>query len=167
MLLPVTISVPRSFFWRALPAALKVNAELSVSVAPAATSMPTVAALRLKVRDEVKVSVARKPWVPEFAERRTTLAESPRAASLVTDRTPAVTSKMEPPPPNVLVPVSSKVPAPDLVRTTLPAPVRPPLTTPSKRRPARVLELLAVATLKTGAVAETVVARTKLSARRS
>ena len=159
-------NLPRSFFCRALPAA-PVNALVSVKVAPVATSMPTVAALRLKVRAVVKVSVARKPWVPEFAERRTTLAESPRAASLGTDRMPAVTSMIEPLPPKVLVPVSSKVPAAALVKTVAEAPVAPPLMTPVNLSPARVLELLAVETLKIGAAPETDVASAKLSAMRS
>ena len=155
-------SVPRSFFCRALPAA-PVNALVSVSVAPGTTSMPTVAALRLKVRAVVKVSVARKPWVPEFAERRTTLAGSPRAVLLGTARMPPMTSMIEPPPPKVLAPVSSKVPLPILVK---PVAAEPEMT-PVSRRPAKVLELLAVDTLKTGAAPETEDSSAKLSATRN
>ena len=160
-------NVPRLFFCRALVAAENVKGEVNVSVAPGLTSMPTVAALRLKVRAVLKDEVARKPWVPEFAERRTTLAESPRAALLGTARTPAVTSMMESLPPKVLAPVSSKVPLPVLVRLIAEEPVAPPLMTPVNRSPARVLELLAVDTLKTGAAPETDDASAKLSATRN
>ena len=49
-LFAVTMSVPRSFFWIALAAALKVNAVSNVAAVPAVTSIPTVAAFRLIVR---------------------------------------------------------------------------------------------------------------------
>ena len=166
-LLASMTNVPRSFFCRALVAAENVKGEVNVSVAPGLTSMPTVAALRLKVRAVLKDEVARKPWVPEFAERRTTLAESPRAASLGTARMPAVTSTMELLPPKLLVPVNSKVPAPDFVKTVAEVPGAPPLMVPLRRRPERVLELLAVDTLKTGATPETDDSSAKSSAMRS
>ena len=49
-LLAVMMSVPRSFFCRALVAALNVKAVSKVAVVPAVTSIPTVAAFRLIVR---------------------------------------------------------------------------------------------------------------------
>ena len=78
-------SVPISFFCRALPAP-PVNAELSVSVLPLLTSMPELAALRLKVRAVLNVSVARKPLVRLLVLIRTTLVEWPRAPSFATER---------------------------------------------------------------------------------
>ena len=50
LLFAVMLRVPRSFFWMALIAALKVNGVSSVAVVPVVTSMPAVAALRRRVR---------------------------------------------------------------------------------------------------------------------
>ena len=78
--------VPRSFFCRALPTAERVNGLVSVSVLPLLTSMPELAAFRLKVREVLNVSVTRKPLVRLFVLMRTTLVESPRAPSFATER---------------------------------------------------------------------------------
>ena len=159
--------VPRSFFCRALEAVLKANGALRVSVSPATTSTPTVAAFRLKVRAVENVPAARNPWVPELAESRMTFPAFPNAESAATDRMPPVISTIDPEPPNVLVPASSKVPAPSLPRTTADAPVAPPLRVPVRRRPDGVLDVLAVDTLKTGPEPATRLARVMLSAIRS
>ena len=62
-------------------------------------------------------------------------------------------------PPKLLVAlVSTMVPAPALVKTTVAAPVAPPEIAPLKVSPWMTLELVAVATLKDGEVAVKVTA---------
>ena len=117
---------------------------------PAVTSMPTVAALRLIVRPVSVYAVPparRRPWVPELALSRTTLAVLPRAALAETCRMPAVTLMIDPEPPKVLPALDSTIaPAPALVRTTAVEPVCPPLTTPERVSPWVSVEILAVET---------------------
>ena len=83
-----------------------------------------------------------------MALSRTTLAVSPRTPLDETCKMPAVTSMIEPDPPNVLpVLVSTIVPAPDLVSTMAAAPVEPPLMTPERVSPCVREEMVAVETV--------------------
>ena len=118
-----------------------------MSVLPLVTSMPELAALRLKVRAVLNVSVARKPLVALLVLMRTTLVESPRAPSLATERKPPVMSMIADDPPKVLVPERASVPAPALVITMFAAPVMPPEITPDRLRPSASIEALAPLTL--------------------
>ena len=90
---------------------------------------------------------------------RMTLVLLPKAPSEVAWRMPPVMSMIEEVPPKLLAAlVSTMVPAPALVKTTVAAPVAPPEIAPLKVSPWMRLELLAVATLKDGEVAVNVTA---------
>ena len=118
-----------------------------MSVLPLLTSMPELAAFRLKVRAVLNVSVARKPLVALFVLMRTTLVELPRAPSFATERYPLVMSMIADEPPKVLAPERVSVPSPALVSPTLAAPVMPPEITPVRMSPSGSSEELAPLTL--------------------
>ena len=121
-LLAERTSVPASFLKRPLVRAPKANGEESVSVLPVVTVKALLAAFRLNVRAEAKLSVARKPvFSVPLAEIVTVLAALPRAASELTLRRPPWMSTVLPAPPKVLMPPRARKPAPVLV-SVRPAP---------------------------------------------
>ena len=107
----------------------RTNGEVSVSEEPCGTAMESATALRLNVRALVTVPVARRPTplVP-FTVRVTVLATSPSEASEPKVSMPAWTLTVLPAPPKVLAPLSTRLPAPSLVRPTLrtPSSIAPP-----------------------------------------
>ena len=109
-------SVPASFLKSLFVRAPRANGVDSVSVLPAVTVKALSTALRLNVRPEVKLSVARKPvFTFPLAEIVTVLAASPRAALELTLSRPPWISTVLPAPPKVLRPPSARKPAPVLI----------------------------------------------------
>ena len=150
------VSVPLSFLAReaASVPGFRPKAAFSVRVLPPTTSIARVFAVVLKtiLRLVVILSVARRVAVPVTnGFRKMTLSASPSAPSVATESTPFWMSIIEPLSPKLLLALpSTMVPAPLLMKATLPAPVWPPLSRLLIVRPWTTFEAEAVTTLKVG-----------------